>query len=177
MPLSTWARIIWAKRSAFFAVFGVIAVLSIAFAFLVSPVYRADGLLLVTEGRSHQEVRYPDFLRYKINSQLFIIESEDVIRGAIAAVGVDKLYPGLSDDFDDRFEGKGQDASASEAAYIKAKKQLTIAAEKDTQVLRLSFSHDDPEIAARFLNAVIDVFLKRQAESTVKIEVAIRSHI
>jgi len=164
MPLSTWARIIWAKRSAFFAVFGVIAVLSIAFAFLVSPVYRADGLLLVTEGRSHQEVRYPDFLRYKINSQLFIIESEDVIRGAIAAVGVDKLYPGLSDDFDDRFEGKGQDASASEAAYIKAKKQLTIAAEKDTQVLRLSFSHDDPEIAARFLNAVIDVFLKRQAE-------------
>ena len=164
MPLSTWARIIWAKRSAFFAVFGVIAVLSIAFVFLVSPVYRADALLLVTEGRSHQEVRYPDFLRYKINSQLFIIESEDVIRGAIAAIGAQKLYPGLTDGFDDRFEGRGNDASASEATYLKVKKQLNIAAEKDTQVLRLSFTHEDPELAARFLNAIIDVFLKRQAE-------------
>jgi polysaccharide biosynthesis transport protein len=164
MPLSTWARIIWAKRLAFFAVFGVIAVLSIAFVFLVSPVYRADALLLVTEGRSHQDVRYPDLLRYKINSQLFIIESEDVIRGALAAVGSDKLYPGLGDGFDERFEGKGKDASANEAAYIKVKKQLNITAEKDTQILRLSFSHEDPELAAQFLNAVIDVFLKRQAE-------------
>jgi polysaccharide biosynthesis transport protein len=164
MPLSTWARIIWAKRSAFFAVFGVIAALSIAFVFLVSPVYRADALLLVTESRSHQETRYSDLLRYKINSQLFIIESEDVIRGAIATVGADKLYPGLSDGFDERFKGRGKDAPANEAAYIKAKKQLNIAAEKDTQVLRLSFAHEDPELAARFLNAIIDVFLKRQAE-------------
>ena len=160
MPLSTWARIIWVKRSAFLAVFAVIAVLSIAFVFLVSPVYRADALLLVTEGRSHQD-RFPDFLRYKINSQLFIIESEDVIRGALAAVGAAKLYPDLSDE---RFDGKGKDASANEAAYIKAQKQLKITAEKDTQVLRLSFSHEDPELAAQFLNAVIDVFLKRQAE-------------
>jgi succinoglycan biosynthesis transport protein ExoP len=165
MPLSTWARIIWAKRSAFFAVFGVVAVLSIAFAFLVSPIYRADALLLVTEGRSHQEgVRYPDFLRYKINSQLFIIESEDVLRGAIAAVGAEKLFPDLADGFNDRFEGRGKDASANEAAYLKAKKLLNIATEKDTQVLRLSFTHEDPELAARFLNAIIDVFLKRQAE-------------
>ena len=163
MPLSTWARIIWVKRSAFLAVFAVIAVLSIAFVFLVSPVYRADALLLVTEGRSHQD-RFPDFLRYKINSQLFILESEDVIRGALAAVGTGKLYPGLSDGFDERFDGKGKDASANEAAYIKAQKQLKITAEKDTQVLRLSFSHEDPELAAQFLNAVIDVFLKRQAE-------------
>ncbi|MGB7836203.1 MAG: hypothetical protein WBL84_28790 [Xanthobacteraceae bacterium] len=165
MPLSTWARIIWDKRSVFLAVFGIVAVLSIAFAFLVSPVYRADALLLVTEGRSHQEgARYPDFLRYKINSQLFIIESEDVLRGAIAAVGAEKLFPDLADGFNDRFEGRGKDAPANEAAYLKAKKQLNIGTEKDTQVLRLSFTHEDPELAARFLNAIIDVFLKRQAE-------------
>jgi uncharacterized protein involved in exopolysaccharide biosynthesis len=166
MSLGSLARIVWANRLVFFIVFGVTTAASVAFCLFAPALYRADAMLLVTEGKS-QEARqpeYPDFLRYKINSQLFVIESEDVVRAAIAAIGAEKLFPELADDFDDRFDGKKQEASTANQALLDVKKHLNIAVEKDTQILRLSYTHEDPELAARFLNALIDVFLKRQAE-------------
>jgi polysaccharide biosynthesis transport protein len=167
LRLGSLARIIWARRKIFFIVFGAITAASVAFCYLVPESYRSDAMLLVSDGRSEaQQARFADYLRFRVNSQLFVVESEGVIREAIAATGLDKLFPALRDDFEGRFAGAEKDAAVSDAAYVKARKQLGAAAEKDSQILRLSFTHEDPRLAARFLNAVIDVFMKKQAQLT-----------
>jgi polysaccharide biosynthesis transport protein len=150
-----------------------------------------------SEGRSQQN-QYPELLRYKINSLLYIVESEDVLREAIASVGPETLLSGsgrtqgatigLSPvdqivttleqwlSFPTAMNAEGNSGSAaaggrqaksdslSDQAFLSAKKRLLVNAEKDSQVLKLSFRHENPEIAERFLKVVVEAFLQRQVK-------------
>ena len=40
-----------------------------------------------------QQTQFPDTLRYQLNSQIYIINSEDVLRQAISEFGPRKLFP------------------------------------------------------------------------------------
>jgi polysaccharide biosynthesis transport protein len=84
------AQAIWARKLAFCLVFSVIAGSSIAFCYLAAPIFQSEALIMVSEGQSQQS-RYPETLRYQINSQLYTVESEDVLRQAIASVGARRL--------------------------------------------------------------------------------------
>jgi hypothetical protein len=54
-------------------------------------------LLMISSGRSQgqqqQQAPFADTIRYQINSQIYIIESEDVLRHAIAQIGPQTLFP------------------------------------------------------------------------------------
>src|SRR5262249_20297449 len=125
-------------------------------------------LLMVSEGRS-QQYQSPEMLRYNLNSQLYMIESEDVLRQAIATIGPQTLlYHQEAKSSTDRSLAEVQsalsaDGSLDDIAFLKFRKQLTASAEKDSQVFKVSFRHWDPEVAKRFLRAVIEAFLQRRA--------------
>src|SRR6202035_5776044 len=63
-----------------------------------------------------------------------------------------------------RFENRDEGRSDVDRALRKVKKRLAVTLEKDSQILSLTFRHEDPKIAEQFLGLVVRDFLQRQAD-------------
>ena len=66
----------------------------------------------------------------------------------------------------DLLRSKNPDEARSDVdrALLKVKKRLAVTLEKDSQILSLTFRHEDPKIAEQFLSLVVRDFLQRQAD-------------
>ena len=94
MSFSVLGKIIWRRGSTFLTVFASIVAGAIIFTLLVTPMFQSEALLMTTLDRSQrQQAQYPDALRYQLNSQIYIINSEDVLRQAVSEFGPQKLFP------------------------------------------------------------------------------------
>lgn len=187
MSFSELSGIIWARKLTFVIVFLLIAGGTVAFCLLATPLYQSQALLMISLGRSQgqqqqQQAPFPDTIRYQINSQIYIIESEDVLRQAIAKIGPQRLFPAREQthswniprfflwDMEAIFSILKKLVSSHEVhsdldrALLKVRKRLAVSAEKDSQVLSLTFRHEDPELAEKFLQLVVDGFIQRQAD-------------
>jgi uncharacterized protein involved in exopolysaccharide biosynthesis len=194
MSFSALSKIVWARKLTFFTVFILITAAAIAFCFITTPIFQSKAVVMVSAARlqTQQQAPYPDTLRYQINSQIYVIESEDVLRWAIAEIGVNTLFP---DDRPNRWHSAAimlapwaaqlvpenvqtffanmaafarveEAGSEIDRALVKAKKRLAVTAEKDSQVLSLTFRHEAPDVAEKFLQLVVEGFLKRQGDLT-----------
>src|SRR4029453_3701827 len=137
---------------------------TIAFTLLVTPMYQSEAMLMTTLDRAQrQQTQLPDTLRYQLNSQIYIINSEDVLRQAISEFGPRLLFP---DQRQSAFRSRNPDEARSDVdrALLKVKKRLAVTLEKDSQILSLTFRHEDPKIAEQFLSLVVRDFLQRQAD-------------
>ena len=76
------------------------------------------------------------------------------IRPAVIAKGADLL----------RSDNPDEGRSDIDRALLKVKKRLAVNLEKDSQILSLTFRHQDPKIAEQFLSLVVRDFLQRQAD-------------
>jgi uncharacterized protein involved in exopolysaccharide biosynthesis len=190
MSFSELSKIIFARKLTFLAVFLFITTSAIAFSFLVTPVFRSEALLMTTLDRAQrQQAQYPDTLRYQLNSQIYIINSEDVLRQAITEFGPQKLFSdlgqshswhaiaalsdllpsGLSEPASKVTnlltpETPAEKRSDVDQALLKVKKRIAVSLEKDSQILSLTFRHEDPKVAEQFLGVVVRDFLQRQAD-------------
>jgi polysaccharide biosynthesis transport protein len=132
-----------------------------------------------------QQAQFPDTLRYQLNSQIYIINSEDVLRQAIGEFGPQRLFPEPREQdswralkflpaghletisrimASLRFAKPDEGRSDVDRALLKVKKRLAVTLEKDSQILSLTFRHEDPNIAEEFLQLVVRDFLQRQAD-------------
>jgi uncharacterized protein involved in exopolysaccharide biosynthesis len=94
MSFSVLGKIIWERGSTFLTVFASIVAGAIIFTLLVTPMFQSEALLMTTLDRSQrQQTQYADALRYQLNSQIYIINSEDVLRQAVSEFGPQKLFP------------------------------------------------------------------------------------
>src|SRR5579863_6420588 len=94
MSFSVLSKIVWARKLTFMVVFALILVSVVAFTLLVTPMFQSQALLMTTLDRAQrQQTQFPETLRYQLNSQIYIINSEDVLRQAIGEFGPEKLYP------------------------------------------------------------------------------------
>jgi uncharacterized protein involved in exopolysaccharide biosynthesis len=190
MSFSALSKIVWARKLTFLIVFSLIVASAIAFTLQVTPMFQSQALLMTTLDRAQrQQAQFPDTLRYQLNSQIYIINSEDVLRQAISEFGPQKLFPEqgrsahwsvpwhalsflpsrfltLVQDIANSLASKDVDDDRTDAdrALLKVKKRLAVTLEKDSQVLSLTFRHEDPKIAEQFLGLVVRDFLKRQAD-------------
>ncbi|HLH93090.1 MAG TPA: Wzz/FepE/Etk N-terminal domain-containing protein [Xanthobacteraceae bacterium] len=178
MSLATLREIIRARRLTFLSVTLLVFGGTVAFCLLATPIYRSEALVMISQGRTHTDrTEFPDTIRFEINSQIYVIQSDDVLREAIATIGPQTLFPGRSDTIvDDLRDRLGQSGWAAwlgldlkqdtrtdvDRALLKVRKRLSVSAEKDSQVLWLGFRHEDPKVAERFLNLVLDGFVRRQ---------------
>ena len=188
MSFSALSKIILARKLTFFMVSVFITASAVAFTLLVTPVFQSEALLMTTLDRAQrQQAQFPDTLRYQLNSQIYIINSEDVLRQAITEFGPQRLFPkqphswhalsalqsvsppGFSEAIQKvadllRPENPEEDRSDVDRALLQVKKRLAVNVEKDSQILSLTFRHEDPKIAEQFLGVVVRDFLQRQAD-------------
>ena len=92
MSFSVVSKIVWARKLTFLMIFALIAASTIAFTLLVTPMFQSEAMLMTTlERAQRQQTQFPDTLRYQLNSQIYIINSEDVLRQAINEFGPRRL--------------------------------------------------------------------------------------
>ena len=103
-----------------------------------------------------------------------IAESEEVVSKAIDAVGVETLVPDLKPNTLSLFArlrarifpstiGPERPLTALEAFLPRIRLGLTVRNESNSDVIRIAYRHRDPDVAARFANAVAQAFVDRQA--------------
>ena len=187
MSFSVVSKIVWARKLSFLMVFALIFASTIAFTLLVTPMFQSEAMLMTTlERAQRQQTQFPDTLRYQLNSQIYIINSEDVLRQAISEFGPRLLFPDQRQSASrhapnflpppgllaavskiaDSLRSRNPDEARSDVdrALLKVKKRLAVTLEKDSQILSLTFRHEDPKIAEQFLSLVVRDFLQRQAD-------------
>jgi uncharacterized protein involved in exopolysaccharide biosynthesis len=186
MSFSAVSKIVWARKLLFLMVFALIVASTIAFTLLVTPMFQSQAMLMTTlERAQRQQTQFPDTLRYQLNSQIYIINSEDVLRQAISEFEPRLLFPDQRQSASwhapnflppgllaalskiaDSLRSRNPDGARSDVdrALLKVKKRLAVTLEKDSQILSLTFRHEDPKIAEQFLSLVVRDFLQRQAD-------------
>ena len=187
MSFSAISSIVWARKLTFVMVFALIVASTIAFTLLVTPMFQSEAMLMTTLDRAQrQQTQLSDTLRYQLNSQIYIINSEDVLRQAIGEFGPQKLFPDQKQQSESwhllellppnvsatlsgiveslRSKNRNEGLSDVDRALLKVKKRLAVTLEKDSQILSLTFRHEDPRSAEQFLGLVVRDFLQRQAD-------------
>jgi polysaccharide biosynthesis transport protein len=180
MSLGTLFLVVWKRRLAFIlASLLISAGFGAAYAY-VTPMFESEALLMISEDRSRPS-RFPDALRYEINSETHVIASDGVLRQAIETIGPQNL---LSDRgqlssadgplrrlvawFKDwalsSTSTSATDDSPIDLALLNVRKRLSVAVERDSKVVQLRFRDEDPKRAGQFLTLVVDAFLRRHVD-------------
>jgi uncharacterized protein involved in exopolysaccharide biosynthesis len=130
--------------------------------FLMAPTYEAVSLLLVRFGREYlyrpevgADTSGNPAVRDRqtfIKNELQILRSKDLIEGVVTSVGVNKLYPKISD------QPRPSDPNLVGAAVLLFLQNLYTDPVLDSDVIRVAFRHSDPATAAKALNLLLDQF-------------------
>ena len=144
------------------------------------PTYEVSAIISVKPGLYGVETAT---LRADQNarSQVALLESEDVIRQTIDAIGAAELYPnqeargylmvvvrqiiaaaGAAELYPN--QGAGGYLTAEDRAYIAAKRKLAVRYEPQTDNIRLSFRHTSPRLAVHFVHTLVENFTRRYFE-------------
>ncbi|MGD0229795.1 MAG: GumC family protein [Syntrophorhabdales bacterium] len=132
---------------------------------LISPTYEAKSSLLVKVGREYlytPEVGEahptpvatmgPEEL---LNSEVQILMDQDIIGKVITTLGIKNIYPNLS-----AFSG----VSKTDAAISRFRKALVAEPVKKSNVIQVSFQHHNPEISAKAVNLLVDLYRQKHLQ-------------
>lgn len=102
--------------------------------------------------------------------QITLLESETVIRRAIAAVGSERLYPPKVGAIREANIARSilgepfRKLSSADSAYANAKRHLTIRQEPQTNIILVTFRNPNSAVAVNFTNALVHSFIHRYFE-------------
>ncbi len=133
---------------------------------LLTPIYEATSTLLVKFGREYiyldigeSGTPYNYFNREGIiNAEIEILLSRDLQEKCISAIGIENLYPKL-------IEEPPEDSPIMEVALKKFGESLVAQGNKNTSIIRISFQHPNPELTAKTVNSLIDLFKEKHLET------------
>jgi uncharacterized protein involved in exopolysaccharide biosynthesis len=157
-----FVTLLWRERDLMAGIFVALFALGLAFAFTLKTGYEAHSSVVVRLGQEYvYQPRAGDAGRGAVPDNDAVIQSEVEIMGSaplkervIERIGLQRIYPKLKD---------SKDAEAHQEAISKAvlamEKSLKIETAPDTPVIRLAFKHEDPQMAARVLNTLLDEYL------------------
>jgi uncharacterized protein involved in exopolysaccharide biosynthesis len=134
--------------------FTVPMLLLIIVSFIPKPSFESTSLLLVRFGREY--VYNPEsadgnaapmsFDRdLALQAEVEILASRDVIDRALREIGIEKVYPSIAKEMD-KSPAKRMDAELL----------------KDSNVVRVTFDHPDPDIAAQVVNHIVAAYFERR---------------
>ncbi len=167
--LQAFLQIIARHRTGAILVFLLVAGAVAVYTFVQTPVYEVDSSVMVRYGREYvyrpvnglesgevQPMRWyrPDEI---INTEIEILKSKELIRQVIQKVGLAKLYPKLAE------KSRPRDTLLTMATDRFAKK-LDVSHVKKSSVISLSFLHPDPQLAARALRQLVELFKERHLQ-------------
>lgn len=176
MPHADWAgrpkyaptdfiTLLWREKWLMIVIFVVLFGLGAAAAMTMKKSYPASASILVRLGQEYvYEPRAGDAARGAVPDTDQVIQSESEILGSaelrirtIQAVGLGRIYPKLAEKY------AGADPAGKrrilEEAADGMSKDMAIQTAPDTSVIRLTYKHADPEVAAKVLNTLMEQYL------------------
>ena len=123
------------------------------------PSFEADASIVLKFGREHivrPEVgtvnEYVDFdQEAAIETELNIISSRDLARQVVQTIGVRNIYPKLAS------SPQKDTQQIANAATSRFSRNLNSESVNYSNVIKLTFSHQDPQMASKALNTLIDL--------------------
>jgi uncharacterized protein involved in exopolysaccharide biosynthesis len=160
-----FVTLLWRERWLMLLVFVVIFALGMGFAFTQKKTYTASSSLFVRLGQEYvYEPRAGDAARGAVPDVDQVTQSESEILGSgelrervIRKVGFGRIFPGsatkyavASPEGKRKLMAEGRDSLA---------RNLKIETAPDNSIIRLSFSNQDPEVAEKVLNTLLEEYL------------------
>lgn len=139
--------------------------------FLMSPVYEASSRLLVKFGRENvymptaptaggsSPILFDSSREERINSEVEIIKGRNLIEKVIRDLGVKNIYPGI-DKKPVIPRPSFEKISPLEKATLVFEKKLSVEGVTKADIISIKFQHNNPIVAAKVVNKLIDVFLE-----------------
>lgn len=179
--LQDYWRVIWRRKWIVILTVVVITGSAVAFSFLQTPIYEASTTLYLKEAQDGPgEIDMfggTSFLstEAEINTQVEILKSrtvmEEVTRRLFSSVTIEEKKAGENGESSrqDRLE------SLSQIAERLRKKSISVTPIRNTRLITVTASYDDPEMAQRISNTITEVFIEkdigsRRRESTVALD-------
>ena len=136
-----------------------------AASFLIPPTYEGSSSIMIKFGREHiyrSEIDdlIPPIINLNqeyINSEVEILKSLDLIEQVITSIGLGEIYPDLTKD-------PPKEITPLSAAMLRFKKKLSVENVTKSNVIQVSFRHENPQIAANAVNQLIDYFKEKHLE-------------
>ncbi len=136
---------------------------------VAKPVYEASGSLLVKFGHNTPEqithtgaegggIISQDDRREIMQSNLDILQSQSLLLDLVNETGPEKIYPGITE------KVGTHDSPVQEAVRRLVSTDLTIKAAQSSNVIDIKMQNEDPELAARFIKRLMEVYIAKQAE-------------
>jgi uncharacterized protein involved in exopolysaccharide biosynthesis len=162
---SDFVTLLWRETGLMIAVFLVIFLIGLGFALTLKKSYTAGSSVLIQLGQEYvYEPRAGDAARGAVpdTDGLVASETEILMSGqlrerVLRKIGISNVYPKLGAEY--------EAAPAAEKPMIMAKavqdmgENMNVAAAPANPVVRITFEHDDPVMAARVLNTYLEEYL------------------
>lgn len=164
------AMMLWRERATFLITFILVTVAGLLAVLQLDRTYTASSGLLV---------RYDDAYFYTpllgdsnlgesfnldqiIQTEIGLFRADVVKSRALEEIGLARIYPAIAEDY---AEAPPQERPAIyDSALRTIRDNLGAGASPNTSIISLSFTHDDPQIAADFLNILIAKYLEYRRE-------------
>jgi len=148
------------------AVFLAVAVVGIVISSFIPTTYEAKASILVKLGREfmyRSETLSGGSERgmsqeEAMNNEIKILTNHDLIKNVVTTVGIGNLYPELVK------ETSPNDIKMADVAVAIFEKNLSAMPFPRSNVIEVSFKHENPEIAAKATNTVIEHFKDKHIE-------------
>jgi uncharacterized protein involved in exopolysaccharide biosynthesis len=144
--------------------FGSIFLGAVLFALVSPSTYQAHTKLLVkrervdpviTPGQDAPVVMHDDVTEEELNSEVELLESDDVLRQVVAATGLD-AHRSLF--------GKSDEASRMAKATQRLRSSLQVDAVKKSNLISVTYSSSDPQLCARVLKKLNETYIEKNTD-------------
>ena len=183
MSLRGSLRVIFKRQNTILIFFGV-TVCTVAIASVVAtPTYEATAQILVKVGmeavytptlptRDTEQIVRVD-RQQQINSEIEILRSRFLAQKVVESLRPEVIYKDLDNSgggfLRNLFRATEADQSSEQSnggiidqAVTNLQKNTTIGAVKSSDVINVSFRHTDPQVAAKVVNTLVDLYLDRR---------------
>jgi len=160
--LREFLTVLFKHKSRIAAVLLLFVLIGLVLSFLLPPVYEARSTVLIKVGReyiSNAEVGSARALlsleqQEVLNSEIQIMSNRELIEKVVTLLKVETLYPNLAKKTTSKI-------SPREAAVLQVEKHLSVLGVKKSNVIEVSFRHGDPQVAAKVVNLLVELFREK----------------
>ncbi len=139
---------------------------------VLEPTYQASAQLLFKVGREDVAVPGSEYLlpairidrQEQINSEIGILTSRPLIKRTVKKIGAATIYPGLMETSGDSSGSGAAESFLLDEAVRRVQRNLKVEGVRKSSLVKVTFQHNDPEMAARVVNTLCDLFLDRHLE-------------
>ena len=165
-PISDILAILFKHINLFKVTFIATVASVIVMTFLVPPTYESKATLLVKFGREYVYVpavtEEKDPVNYFnregiINNEIEILSSSDLLEKTVIRIGIPTLYPSLA-------KNPPKNKPIVKVAEKQFREDLSVQGGKDMDIIKVAFRHEDPEVAARTVNLLIELFREKHLQ-------------